>query len=151
MLIVVLFIALACCLALIFLTHKYIKFRDKDHIKIRNKAIYNGKKTLFPLSTINTVGFNLYGNYRFDIMTGSSAKYMFFCIFLPLFPVGCYRAAEGAFKYLGRQGAAQVSEAKYRIYGTEKWSFIEVLNIYLYIAAIVLVFFIIYYSWDYIF
>ena len=149
--IIVLIISLVGCLLLIFLLHKYLKYKNGSSIRIHNNAVYNGKELAFPLSTINAIGFNLYGNYRFDIINGSSVKYMFFCVLLPLFPVGCYRAVEGEWKRLGRQGAAQVSKTKYSIYGTEKWSLVEVLIIYLYVISIVLVFLIIYNSWDYIF
>lgn len=148
--IVILIISLLVCILLLFLLNKYLKYKNGDFLKVHENAIYNGKDTNPPLSTINTIGFNLYGNFRADI-NGSTVKYLFFCIFFPLFPIGCYRATEGASKYLGRQGVAQVTKTKYTIYGTEKWNVVEVLVIYLITISLVIVCLIIYFSWDFIF
>ncbi len=123
---------------------KYLKYRYGDVFEVHKHAIYNGKDTNPPLSTVNTVGFNLYGDFRMDI-NGSMVKYNFFCIFFPLFPIGCYRAKLISTNYLGRKGAAQVTQVKYEIYGTEKWDFVEVMLIYLFTISIVLVILILYF------
>lgn len=144
---IVLLIALVVSLVLIYGIHKYLKKKNGDIIKVHETAIYNGKDTNPPLSTWNNVGFKLYGNFRMDT-NGSYVKYLFFCIFFPLIPIGCYRATEGITKDLGRVGAARKRTTDYTIYGTEKWNFLEVLYIYLIDIAILLVCFIIYNIWD---
>lgn len=146
----ILIISLIVCLLLLFLSNRYLKYKNGNFMKVHENAIYNGKDTNPPLSTFNTIGFNLYGNFRADI-NGSTVKYLFFCIFFPLFPVGCYRAAEGATQFLGRQGASHVRKTKYTIYGTEKWNIVEVLVIYLITISIIIACLVIFFAWDYIF
>lgn len=75
-----------------------------------------------PLGTANGIGFTLYGTGRYDYNTGSTAHYLFFCFFIPLLPLGCYRA-----QMVGSKGRS----TQYRIFGHEKWRFWEVISIYL--------------------
>ena len=148
--ILVLFILLFACILMLFISNKYLKYKNGDIIKIHENAIYNGKDTDPPLSTFNTIGCNLYGDFRMDF-NGSSVKYLFFCILIPLIPIGCYRAKKGNTVYLGKQGAARVNETKYTIYGTEKWNAVEVISIYLFVTSIIIGIILICYLWDYIF
>lgn len=149
--IIALSIALCVCILLMFVGNKYLNYKNGGALKVHENAIYNGKNTNPPLSTINTIGFNLYGDFRTDI-NGSSVKYLFICLFFPLFPIGCYRARqESPMKYMGRQGVAQVRETKYKIFGTEKWNIVEVLLIYIVTIAIVIGLLLIYNLWDYFF
>lgn len=143
--IVTLFIALAICILLIFCVNKYLKYKNGDIMKIHQNAIYNGKDTNLTLSTINNIGYRFYGDFRRDT-NGSTVKYLFFCFFFPLFPIGCYRATEGPTEFHVKH-----DDTKYIIYGTEKWNVLEILIIYLYMLAAILVCIIIYNSWDYIF
>lgn len=77
-----------------------------------------------PLGTGNGIGFTLLnGGGRYDVNTNSTAWYLFFCFFfIPILPLGCYRASE-----VGSRGKSM----QYRIFGHEKWRFWEVLSIYL--------------------
>lgn len=76
-----------------------------------------------PLGTLNGIGFILcdgWGRYESD--TNSNVYYLFFFFFVPIVPVGCYRARE-----IGRSG----NRTQYQIFGHEKWRFGEVVAIYL--------------------
>ena len=148
--VVILIILLVICLLVLFLLSKYNNKKNGNILDVHKNAIYNGKDTNPSISTINNVGFNLYGNFRIDL-NGSCVKYLFFSLLIPLFPIGCYRVKEGKTEYLGRQGVESVSKTKYTIYGTEKWNSIEVLIIYMIVIAALLVLLIIIFSWDYIF
>lgn len=143
----ILLIAWVISLVLIYGIHKYMKKQNGDILKVHETAIYNGEDTEPPLSSWNNVGFKLFGEFRMDT-NYSTVKYLFFCVFFPLIPIGCYRAKEGATKDLGRVDAAHVSTTEYTIYGTEKWNFLEVLYIYLIDVAIILACIIIYNIWD---
>jgi len=133
----ILILSLVLCLSLVFVLYKYFENKDKDILKNHEKAIYNGKDTYPPLSTINNIGFGFWGDYRRDL-NGSSVKYVFFSILIPLIPISCCRATKGLTIDLGRQGYAHKTETDYTIYGTEKWNFLEVLYIYLKTISIIL-------------
>jgi len=76
------------------------------------------------LGTMNGIGTSLYGYFRPDGL--SYVTYEFLCFFIPLIPVGCYRVEQG----MTTQGYKKTSTS-YRFYGSEKWRFTEVINIYL--------------------
>lgn len=106
--------------------HKYLTSHRTDF------ARYNGIDTDKPvLYSWNNIGFSLLGDFRYDLMNNSRVKYYFFCVVIPVFPLGCYRVNEGLTTDLGRKGAFRESKTDYTIYGTEKWSALEVLSIYL--------------------
>ncbi len=71
-------------------------------------AVYNGMKPITgppSLTTINTVGFKLYGKRDYDPQTNSYIATLYFVVlFLPLFPVSCYRviAARNGWRFLGK-------------------------------------------------
>ena len=149
--IAILSISLLLCLILLYISNKYLKRKNGDIMQVHENAIYNGKDTNPSISSINNIGLSFFGDYRMDIANGSTVKYLFFCIFIPLIPVGCYRALRGMSENLGRQGAGSVNRTQYTIYGTEKWNFVEVLIIYLTTISIILALIIIINLWDYIF
>ena len=75
------------------------------------------------LGTINGIGFSLCGGWgRYDQETNSTVYYLFFSFFIPLIPLGCYRATE-----VGQSGKS----THYQIYGRDKWRFWEVMAVYL--------------------
>lgn len=80
---VILGLSLFLCILLIFVVDRYLDKKNGSIMDVHEKAIYNGKDTNPPLSVVNTIGFNLYGNFRTDI-NGSSVKYLFF-VFLFLY------------------------------------------------------------------
>lgn len=76
-----------------------------------------------PLGTINGIGFTLCGGWgRYDPDTNSTVYYLFFSFFIPLIPMGCYRATQ-----VGESGKS----TQYQIYGHDKWRFWEIIAIYL--------------------
>lgn len=97
-----------------------------------------------PLWIRNGIGFTLYRGGRKDMIYSkcgdytktsiSYSYYLFFCILLPIFPIGCYRASEVNLPRRWGQGQS------YRIYGREKWKFWEVVYIYINVLAGVAVF-----------
>ena len=87
------------------------------------KAYTRFEKCDPPLGTFNGIGFSLYDSGgRLDFNTGSTAQYLFFCFFIPLFPCGCYRA-----RIVGSSGKS----TQYQIFGHERWSFWEFFTIYI--------------------
>lgn len=114
-------LALAGFVGLWFLTTRF--FNEKLIEPIRKWPYTKFEKCDPPLGTINGIGFSLCGGSgRFDYDTNSTAHYLFFCFFIPLIPLGCYRAQEVANSGKG---------SSYRIFGHEKWIFWEVIQIYL--------------------
>lgn len=103
--------------------------------------IYNGKNANISMGTINGFGKTLCGNlfdfrshmsspsdYRFHSLVSSNVKYLFFTIFfIPVIPLGCYRVDTGVYH---QQVSRKRQVTSYRIYGTEKWVFWEVISIY---------------------
>ena len=87
------------------------------------KAYTRFEKCDPPLGTFNGIGSSLYDSGgRLDFNTGSTAQYLFFCFFIPLFPCGCYRA-----RIVGSSGKS----TQYQIFGHERWSFWEFFTIYI--------------------
>ncbi len=81
------------------------------------------EKCIPTLGTINGIGFSLLGGWgRYDPDTNSTAYYHFFSFFIPLIPLGCYRATE-----VGESG----NSTEIQIYGHDKWRFWEVIAVYL--------------------
>lgn len=76
------------------------------------------------LGTTNNIGSTLLGGFRWYGM--SCVVYDFICFFVPLFPVGCYRAMAGETTQSGK-----TTSTSYRFYGSEKMNGLEVLQIYL--------------------
>ena len=75
-----------------------------------------------PLGSVNGIGFRLLRGGRTEFSTNSQAWYLFFCVIIPLFPIGCYRATQVSSNSRGQS---------YRIYGHEKWRFWEIVSIYI--------------------
>ena len=96
----------------------------------RYKPRYNGKSTDIPLGTGNGIGLHFLGDYRHDYISDGSTNvsyYFFVFFFLPIIPLGCYRIQEGS----TYSPSHHRSTTRYKIYGTEKWKFTEVVTIYL--------------------
>ena len=75
------------------------------------------------IGTINGIGCTLCGGWgRYDSDTNSAVYYLFFSFFIPLIPLGCYRATQ-----VGESG----NSTQYQIYGHDKWRFWEIVAIYL--------------------
>lgn len=85
-----------------------------------------GKPTDFNLlGTFCGMGSDFYGGFRND--GNSEVKYIFLCLFsLPIMPIACRRVTEGDFSW-----KVTSFSTKYKIYGKEKWSLIEIFQIYL--------------------
>ena len=76
----------------------------------------------------NSVGVIYLGDYR--KVGNTHVSYVFFSIIFPLIPIGCYRVTEGGTTSY-RKGATKVRSTSYKIYGSEKWSKLEILHVYL--------------------
>lgn len=114
-------IALAIFIALWFLNTRIIISRLIE--PIRQWPYTKLEKCNPPLGSVNGIGFTLCGGWgRYDAGTNSEAYYLFFSFFIPLIPLGCYRATN-----VGTNGKS----TQYRIYGHDKWRFWEVVAVYL--------------------
>lgn len=116
-----LFLAFASFVGLWFFA---TRFFDDKLIELVRKWPYTKIEKCDPmLGTVNGIGLSLCGGSgRFDYSISSYAYYHFFCFFIPLIPLGCYRAQE-----VSNNGKG----SSYRIFGHEKWRFWEVIQIYL--------------------
>lgn len=107
----------------------YRKYLSKRLQKCSKKypPRYNGKNTDLLLGSGNGIGFTLLGD-DFRYHNGSCVNYHFFTfLYIPIIPIGCYRVSEGA-----RYSSSHKHETvNYCIYGTERWSFLEVIHCYL--------------------
>lgn len=86
------------------------------------------------LGTTNGIGLSLQGSFRGVGMT--YVAYQFLCFFIPLIPVGCYRVSMG-----GTTSGYKKTTTSYRIYGSESWSGLEILQVYMsYYSIMTLIF-----------
>ena len=77
------------------------------------------------LGTINGIGSTFYGKFRDDGV--SNVKYIFICfIWLPVIPIACRRVS-----FSGFSDKIYKCTTTYKIYSKEKWSFLEILQIFL--------------------
>lgn len=72
----------------------------------------------------NGIGFTFFGDYR--EVGDTAVSYYCFCIIGPLIPLGCYRVRRGETKRRFGQSGYSTS---YQIYGSEKWNFLEIINL----------------------
>ena len=82
----------------------------------------------FSLGYVNGVGSALLGKFRYDGSENLRIYYVVLTVFfLPIVPVSCVIATED-----GREpsGCLLGSTTNYRIYGTTRWNFWEILNLY---------------------
>lgn len=63
----------------------------KGHINIETSPRFDGKKPNDSFSTYNGIGFSLFGDFRYDSRTRSTAQYEFFTLGVPLIPCACWR------------------------------------------------------------
>lgn len=82
----------------------------------------------FLTSILNSVGTVFLGNYR--NVGDTHVSYVFLSVIFPIFPIGCYRVTEGKTTSY-REGAARVRSTAFKIFGSEKWNLLEILNVYL--------------------
>lgn len=87
----------------------------------------NGEKP-DSLSTLNGIGYSLIGGFR--TVEDTHVSYVFLCLFIPLFPVGCYRVKEGNFKSF-RDGVYRKTTTDVQCMGSEKWRILEIIQVYL--------------------
>lgn len=76
------------------------------------------------MGTYNNFGTLFIGDFR--QVASTHVSYFFVSFFLPIFPIGCYRVTKGA-----TTGTSRRQTTQYKIHGSEKWKFLEVLGIYL--------------------
>lgn len=122
-----LLITIGVYLFLLFVIEPLIKKMGKKHT-----PLYNLEQPDVTFETWNGIGVSLWGHYRYDDVYETVVKYAFFCIIIPIMPVGCYRLKETGHNSYGG-GYIQERSTKYSIYGTEKWLISEVILTYLYI------------------
>lgn len=121
------------CIGLWFLNAHII---DEKFIESRLKEPYKRFEKCDPiLGTGNGIGLVLMNSHaRYDDYTDTTVWYLYISLFIPILPIGCYRAKE-----IGSKGKT----TRYKIYGHEKWRFFEILSIYLsaysFIAGFILI------------
>lgn len=87
---------------------------------------FDGKVPNGDFGTFNGIGLCLLGDFRYDWRTQTMVKYEFLTLIVPLFPTNCYRAKITQEYSVNHKRHI----TKYKIYGTEKWHWFEVLSIY---------------------
>ena len=104
----------------------WASFRIKDVIDEQDFVPEYGKPANFNLlGTINGIGASFYGSFRVDDV--SEVKYIFICfIGMPVIPISCRRVKEW-----GSSGVMPIYKTTYKIYSKERWSVLEILQVYL--------------------
>lgn len=85
------------------------------------------------MNTFNGIGAIAFGCFRKIGMTHVS--YVFLTLLVPLIPIGCYRVEKGE-KESHKEGAIRKETTPYKIYGSERWNWMEVLYVYLFSYSI---------------
>ena len=90
-------------------------------------------KTPSSLYTFCGIGHNLLGTLKYRKKDGTFVAYTFVFILLPLYPTGCYRVEDGNVDNFGLFGSKE-----WKIYGSEKKSIGEILNIYFFYYGLII-------------
>lgn len=122
---------------LILSTAGFIFFLSRllyDYLMNKNFHVRPANDIVPPsLGTVNSIGITCMGIFR-DIGE-THVSYFFVSLLVPIIPIGCYRVKEGI-TTSGKDGAFRKVTTPYKIYGSEKWNGLEILQIYLYTYSI---------------
>lgn len=113
-----------------FIVTLFILFKLVPYVDDMKTSLpqYNGDSPSdLDFGTTNGFGFTLLGNFRLDPTTLSYAKYEFFTMIVPIFPISCYRVQDLGISQLN----GHTNQKSLKVFGTEKWNIIEVFTIYL--------------------
>ncbi|MBR3455098.1 MAG: hypothetical protein IKH26_07235 [Bacteroidaceae bacterium] len=103
-----------------------------DNVKIKTKPRFDGKQPTEELISYNGIGTFLLGNFRYDSRSGTYVAYIFFCLYVPFFPVGCWRIGNVTSMPRIDFGYKKKYTTTFKVYGSEKPYFLEILFIMLY-------------------
>ena len=103
----------------------------KGHINIETSPRFDGKMPNDSFSTYNGIGFSLFGDFRYDSRTRSTAQYEFFTLGVPLIPCACWRISSERVYPTIDDGYSRKEKKDFIVYGSEKIYFLEFFSIML--------------------
>ena len=92
----------------------------EGHINIETSPRVDGKKPNDSFSTYNGIGFSLFGDFRYDSRTRSTAQYEFFTLGVPLIPCACWRISSERVYPTIDDGYSHKEKKDFIVYGSEK-------------------------------